>query len=101
MAGATDTHAAKAIGVDRTTIWRWKKDRQFQAAFDLARELAFGETVDRLRAIAPHAVESLQQHVRSGDQMAAVRLLRLIRVDQWNLGNARRQPTDDGPLPLE
>jgi hypothetical protein len=94
VAGATDMHAAEVAGVDRTTIWRWKKDPHFQAAFDLARELAFGETVDRLRALAPHAVESLEQHVRSGDQMASVRLLRLIRVDQWKLGKAHQQLAD-------
>jgi hypothetical protein len=38
--------------------------------------------IDRLRALAPQAVDNLECHVQNGDQIAAVRLLRLIVADR-------------------
>jgi transposase-like protein len=41
--------AAKAVGVGATTLWRWLKLPEFQAAYRQARRDAFGQAVARLQ----------------------------------------------------
>ena len=75
-------NVAEKIGVCRTTVWRWRQNPDFRHALDKARELAFADSIDQIGALAPRYVDRIDRAIHSGNDNAAFRLLRLIRVDR-------------------
>lgn len=79
LAGQKITDAAKAAGVDRTTIYRWLKDSDrpaFRCALNRGRRELRQATRARLLALADKAVDSLEVAFAEGDGKAALALLK-------------------------
>jgi hypothetical protein len=53
--------AAKAIGVDETTLWRWLQDKDFHAAYMTARRETVKHAIARLQQISSEAVSTLRE----------------------------------------
>jgi hypothetical protein len=51
--------AARATGIGTTTLLRWQKDPEFDAAFRAARRAAFGQSIARLQQASSAAVSTL------------------------------------------
>lgn len=51
--------AARAIGIGTTTLVRWQKDPEFDAAYRAARRAAFGQSIARLQQACGAAVSVL------------------------------------------
>jgi hypothetical protein len=51
--------AAKAVGIDATTLMRWMKVPEFDAAYREAKRAAFSQTVARLHQMASAAASTL------------------------------------------
>ena len=79
LLGETVTAAAKAVGIDRSTLHRWlRKDFEFQAAFNRRkRELAEAVQV-RLLSLADKAAAVVGNAVEQGNLNAALAVLRGI-----------------------
>ncbi len=77
LAGETVSAAAKAVGVDRTTVHRWaREDFGFQAALNRGkRELAHAVQA-RLLAIAHKAVQTVERAVDEGSLIASLAVLK-------------------------
>ncbi|HEX2999563.1 MAG TPA: hypothetical protein VHR86_04935 [Armatimonadota bacterium] len=52
--------AAKAVGVNPSTLWRWLQDDNFKAAVAAARREAFGAATSRIAASCTEAAETLR-----------------------------------------
>ena len=84
VAGQRDIDVAKAVGVDRKTIYRWRQDEQFRAQLEQRRRELWAGVVDRMRALLEPSVEVLNEHLRDSldrnRYRAAVSILRLSNV---------------------
>lgn len=75
VAGATNTTAAEAAGVDRSTLFRWLKgDAEFVAALNLARSEQAERTRAELRGLASEAVATIRELMTSPQTPPAIRL---------------------------
>ena len=58
---ATLEEAAQAIGINKTTLWRWLQVPDFQAAYMQARRESVKQAVARLQKYAGEAVDTLHE----------------------------------------
>lgn len=88
-AGASLTRAAALAGVDRKTLWRWRREQpSFEAALREARDACFRESLDELRRVSRRAVAALRKALgATGDpalRLSAARavLANVVRVNE-------------------
>jgi AcrR family transcriptional regulator len=61
LSHATMRMAAKAVGVDEATLWRWLQDKDFHAAYMTARRETVKHAMARLQQISSEAVNTLRE----------------------------------------
>jgi hypothetical protein len=86
--GKTDTEVAEEVGVDRTSVWRWRTQSPwFQAAVSQRREATWSASCDKLRALVPQALEALEAELVGGPNRvrAALGILRVAGVETVSL----------------
>jgi hypothetical protein len=64
LANSTIKRAAKSIGVDETTLWRWLQDKDFHAAYRAARHECVSQSIARLQQVSTEAVNTLREVMR-------------------------------------
>jgi hypothetical protein len=89
--GLSDREAAKEVGCDRVTVWRWRQEPTFRAELNVRREELWRVTADRVRALLPRALDVLDGALADGDRRVALQLVRLAGVSE-TMG--RVGPTD-------
>jgi ActR/RegA family two-component response regulator len=81
--GKTDLETAEAVGVHRGTVAKWRlHDPHFQAALNARRQEVFGAVADKLRSLAPKAVDTLATAMEGGSVSAAVAVLKATALDK-------------------
>lgn len=85
--GSTDREAAEAVGCDPSTVWRWRTGSpDFQAALNARRKEVWKTSIDRLRSLLPHALDTVEHAlIVDKDARAAFALLRLAGLDAVEL----------------
>ena len=77
--GRSDQETAVTVGVARETVTRWRNDNpHFAAQLNRQRRLIWGNSHDRLRALASKAVDTLDLALQNGDARAAVEVLKAV-----------------------
>ena len=77
--GRTDQETAETVGVARETVTRWRNDNpHFTAELNRQRRLIWGDSHDRLRALASKAVDTLETSLDEGDSRVALEVLKAI-----------------------
>ncbi len=77
--GRTDQETAETVGVGRETVTRWRNDNpHFTAELNRQRRLIWGDSHDRLRALAGKAVDTLEVALDEGDSRVAMEVLKAI-----------------------
>ena len=67
LTGATDSHIADTIGLNRSTITRWRLyDPYFKAELIARRRERFAGAADSLRGVIPMALDTLRDQLRVG-----------------------------------
>jgi hypothetical protein len=64
LSHATTRTAAKAVGVDEATLWRWLQDKDFHAAYMTARRETVQHALARLQQVSTEAVNTLREVMR-------------------------------------
>jgi hypothetical protein len=64
LSHANTRTAAKAVGVDETTLWRWLQDKVFHAAYMTARRETVQHALARLQQVSTEAVNTLREVMR-------------------------------------
>jgi len=80
--GTSVTKAAETAGVDRSTIYLWRKDSSFEAALNVARCEFADTTRSRLRELADDAVKVVRDVLEDPHAAAAIRLKAALSVLQ-------------------
>lgn len=103
LAGSTVAAAARELGIDRTTIYTWRKHHPyFSMALRQARKIQTECLADGLQDLAASALDAIREILTSSDVPAAVRL----RAAQTVLSNtctttALQQPPQSAQEPSE
>jgi transposase-like protein len=74
LANSTIKRAAKSIGVDETTLWRWLQDKDFHNAYRTARRESVSQAIARLQQASSEAVNTLREVVKDKKQPAPARV---------------------------
>lgn len=80
VTGATDSEAADVAGVTRQTVNGWRRHNpMFKAELNRRREAIMGASVDRLRALLPVALDTLERELKGGENgwKAALKILEI------------------------
>ena len=82
--GKTDTDTAAALGVHRVTVTRWRLySPEFQAALNARRRELWATSADKLRGLAPKALDVLAEELDGPDALkAAAVILKLAGIDK-------------------
>jgi hypothetical protein len=99
VGGATDAEAAAAAGVSRQTVCGWRNyDPAFRAELNRRRDDLWRASADRLRALVPKALTTLEDELEHGDDVPAVKAaLAILKV----AGAERLLPPASEPVPTE
>jgi hypothetical protein len=64
LSHANTRTAAKSVGVDEATLWRWLQDKDFHAAYMTARRETVQHALARLQQVSTEAVNTLREVMR-------------------------------------
>jgi len=64
LSHATIKRAAKAVGIDDATLWRWLQDKDFHNAYRTARRESVSQSIARLQQASSEAVNTLREVMR-------------------------------------
>ena len=92
----TISNAAKAAGVDESTLRRWlAEDEAFQAAYAEARQAAFQAGINRVQALTARAVDTLEDLLGEKDysnvRMGAARTVAELGIHQHDADTILRK----------
>jgi hypothetical protein len=89
--GSSDQQVAQRLGVERSTIYRWRRWRVFAKELQRQRDELHKQTTHRLRSMFDPALEVLQKLLASSDPKVALRAAGML----LNLSTAAR---DSAPV---
>jgi hypothetical protein len=92
--GKSDIEVARELALERSTIWRWRKDPAFQTELARRREELWSSSVDRMSALLGPTLDVLAEALDDGDRNIAMQFLKLLRVGDVALERVRRTETD-------
>ena len=84
--GRSDRSVAEAIGVNRSTIWEWRKNPIFVAALNKQRNDMWKESRERLKTLASSALDTIEQQLANDDGRVALAASKLILQSNRLLG---------------
>src|SRR5262249_4012028 len=79
VAGVSVTEVPGAVGVHRTTVWRWFADESFEEELARRREQVWGLVADQGRATLLAALGTIMKAVAAGDLEAAQAFVRTLQ----------------------
>lgn len=92
VTGKSDQAVADAVGVSRPTVTKWRLyDEYFQAELNRRRKEVWGASADRIRALLPKALDTLEKAIDEGSYQAALALIKIAGLE----GVAGNIGTDD------
>lgn len=92
LSGASTTDAALSAGVDRSTLYRWRKDDcTFQAALSAAKRERWEQVNSLFLNLATQAAGVVSGALAAGDVKAALSILRAV----VQLGQSENREPDD------
>ncbi len=107
LAGKTFEAVAAEVGVNSSTVRRWRKEPEFQAAMDTERRRLVSSATDKLRLAGIVAVDALRDVLTSADAPAAVKvqaasavlshLIRAVETDDLFARLDALEGKDDAP----
>ena len=77
LTGMPVTKIAQKMGIDRKTLYDWRKNPVFQAEYNRRRLEASDAMDQRLRRLSEKAVDVVEKHLNEGSLQAATALLKL------------------------
>jgi delta 1-pyrroline-5-carboxylate dehydrogenase len=88
LQGATDTAVAKALSVDRRTIYTWRvTNADFRAELEQRRNALFDNATDQLRCMLKDSLDTLSKQLKDAynptSHRAARTVLSISRIGKW------------------
>src|ERR1044071_2112347 len=84
LSHSTIKSAAKAVGVDDTTLWRWLQDKEFHAAYMTIRRESVSLSIARLQQSSMEAVNTLRAIAKDKDSPASARVMAARSIIEYS-----------------
>jgi len=84
--GRSDRSVAETIGVNRSTIWEWRKNPIFVAALNKQRNEMWKESRERLKNLAGSALDTIERQLANDDGRIALSASKIILKSNRMLG---------------
>ena len=84
LSHSTIKSAAKAIGVDDTTLWRWLQDKDFHAAYMTIRRESVSLSIARLQQSTMEAVNTLKAIAKDKQAPASARVMAARSIIEYS-----------------
>jgi len=78
LQGLNDTQVAQQVGVDRITIYRWRKDERFLVELESQRQVVLQHSLARLQSMLEPALDILQRQISGDDPKTALRAAAIL-----------------------
>ena len=78
LQGLCDQEVATRIGVDRTTVFRWRQNIAFARELDRQRRLRSEQATNQLQSMLPSALKILQQQLDSAESRERMRAVSVL-----------------------
>ncbi len=92
--GKPDAEVGHAVGVDRSTVWRWRTENSsVQAELNRRHFELWDASVERLRSLVPSALDALAAQLEGPNQLKAAEVvLRIAGFDAARKGGINLRP---------
>lgn len=101
LSHSTIKSAAKAIGVDDATLWRWLQDRDFHAAYMSFRRECVRQSIARLQQYSTEAVSTLRTIMKDKEAPASARVVAAKSIIDYSLKAVELEDLADRVAQLE
>jgi DNA-binding CsgD family transcriptional regulator len=78
LQGLSDAQVAQQLGLDRTTVFRWRKNENVARQLDAHRNTLIQQSTARLQTLLDPALDILQKQLRSDDPKIQVRAAAIL-----------------------
>jgi hypothetical protein len=85
LSHSTIRTAAKAVGIDETTLWRWLQDKEFHAAYMNLRRECVRQSIARLQQASSEAVSTLRTIMKDKEAPASARVVAAKSIIDYSL----------------
>lgn len=105
LRGMSDVEVGAQLGIDRTTVYRWRMSPLFRRELDRQRKMLFEHSAARLSAMVQPALEILNRQLTGDDPRTALRaaaiLLRVATPSRLGhiAGSTKKSTTDPEAFP--
>jgi transposase-like protein len=101
LSHANTRTAAKSVGVDEATLWRWLQDKDFHKRYiDLRRECV-SQSIARLQQASTEAVNTLREIVRDKKQPAPSRVSAAKAIIEFSMKSVELEDLEQRVCELE
>ena len=85
LSHSTIKSAAKAVGVDDTTLWRWLQDKDFHAAYMTIRRESVSLSIARLQQSTMEAVNTLKAIAKNKKAPSSSRVMAAKAIIEYSI----------------
>ena len=85
LSHSTIKSAAKAVGVDDTTLWRWLQDKDFHAAYMTIRRESVSLSIARLQQSTMEAVNTLKAIAKDKKAPSSSRVMAAKAIIEYSI----------------
>lgn len=85
LSNANTRTAAKAVGVDEATLWRWLQDQEFHAAYMAVRRESVSLSIARLQQSSTEAVNTLRAVAKDKQAPASARVMAAKAIIEYSI----------------
>ena len=89
--GFTDREVAEMLGVSRTTVTMWKRNKRFRETLDQREAEVFGPSFSGVKELVPLAVDVLQKALKKGNTKVALEIVKMSGAFLWLRKNLRSE----------
>jgi hypothetical protein len=85
LSNANTRTAAKAVGIDEATLWRWLQDQEFHAAYMTIRRESVSLSIARLQQSTMEAVNTLKAIAKDKKAPASARVMAARSIIEYSI----------------
>ena len=85
LSNANTRTAAKAVGVDEATLWRWLQDKEFHAAYMTIRRESVSLSIARLQQSTMEAVNTLKAIAKDKKAPSSSRVMAAKAIIEYSI----------------
>jgi transposase-like protein len=78
LQGLSDAQVAQQLNVDRTTLFRWRQDKNFATELEKQRQVLCRQSITRLQSMLEPALDILQKQITGDDPRTALRAASIL-----------------------